>query len=80
LDIDLDYFDNSDHSGHQRFGTATLEQRMDCFMDLVRGLDPACVAAISIAHSPGFCPAAVSSRLASHLVEELTLWLRQKQK
>jgi hypothetical protein len=80
LDIDLDYFDNSAHTGHQRFGSATLDQRWDLFMDLVRRLDPARVVAISIAHSPGFCPAAVASRLSSDLVERLTQWRRQKRK
>jgi hypothetical protein len=78
LDIDLDYFDNSGHSGHERFSSATFDQRLNSFRDLIRNLDPGRVAAISIARSPGFCPAAVASRLSATLVEALTQWQKRK--
>jgi hypothetical protein len=79
LDIDLDYFDNSGHSGHEQFGSTILDQRQDLFIGVVGSLDPARIAAIGIAHSPGFCPAATASRLSSDLVVMFTQWLKHKQ-
>ena len=77
LDIDLDYFDNSDHLGHWRRVSATTSQRVEMFTDLLRRLDPARVVAVSLARSPGFCPPVVASCLSAEIIGRLRLWLRQ---
>ena len=67
LDIDLDYFDNTNQHNADEFTIATFDERIDLFLGLLRTIDLSRLALISIARSPGFCPERMASIISAEL-------------
>lgn len=78
LDIDLDYFDNTNQHNADEFTIATFDERIDLFLGLLRTIDLSRLALISIARSPGFCPERMASIISAELQKGFSRWIRER--